>query len=86
MRPSHERGRRHHFEGLAKPPGVRSDQPGTVFFLRASTLGRLNRGSPVSLHDVNVGEVLSYELLVKEHEVRKMKLPGLCRLINVLPC
>lgn len=51
-----------HFEGLEKPPSVRSDQPGSVYFLDAESLGGISEGSPIFYRDVNVGEVLSYRL------------------------
>lgn len=54
------RGRRE-FDALADPPGVRSDEPGRVFALRAEALGSLDRGSPVFFRDVAVGEVLAFD-------------------------
>lgn len=52
-----------HFEGLAQPPNVRSDQPGTAYYLVSDSLGSLSTGSPVYYRDVNVGKVLGHELL-----------------------
>jgi paraquat-inducible protein B len=49
------------FAGLEDPPGMRSDEPGTSYKLRAARLGSLGPGSPVFYRDVNVGEVLSYD-------------------------
>ena len=49
------------FEGLADAPGVRSDEPGRVFTLRAGSIGSLDRGSPVFFRDVEVGEILGYD-------------------------
>lgn len=49
------------FAALADPPGVRSDEPGRVFTLRAAALGSLDRGSPVFFRDVAVGEVLGFD-------------------------
>lgn len=57
-----------HFKGLEKPPSVRRDQPGSVYFLQAKTIGGIGEGAPIYYRDVNVGEVLSYEL--SETEVR----------------
>ncbi len=56
------------FEGLQTPPSVRSGDPGTVYFLRAKQLGGLSRGAPIYYRDVEVGEMLSYEL--KDEAVR----------------
>ena len=50
------------FEGLDSPPGVRSDDPGSVFSLTTSSIGSISQGSPVFFRDVPVGEVLGYKL------------------------
>ncbi len=50
------------FEGLEEPPSVRSDEPGTVYFLEAESLGGLNAGASIFCRDVEVGRVLGYEL------------------------
>jgi paraquat-inducible protein B len=50
------------FTGLETPPGVRSDEPGSTFILKAANIGSLSSGSPISYRDVNVGEVLSYSI------------------------
>ena len=50
------------FEGLDSPPGVRSDEPGSVFALTTSSIGSISQGSPVFFRDVPVGEVLGYKL------------------------
>lgn len=50
------------FEALADPPGRRSDEPGHVYALRAGRLGSLSVGARLYNRDVEVGEVLSYEL------------------------
>ena len=50
------------FTGLEEPPGMRSDEPGTSYTLRASRLGSLGPGAPIFYRDVSVGEVLSYDL------------------------
>jgi paraquat-inducible protein B len=51
-----------HFQGLEEPPGVRSDEPGSTYVLRADSVGSLSSGSPVFYRDVVVGEVLGYDL------------------------
>jgi len=50
------------FTGLEAPPSIRSDEPGTAYFLRAEALGGLGSGAPIFCRDVEVGRVLSYEL------------------------
>jgi paraquat-inducible protein B len=59
---------RSHFVGLENPPSVRRDQPGSVYFLAAKAIGGIGEGAPIYYRDVNVGEVLSYEL--NDEEVR----------------
>jgi paraquat-inducible protein B len=51
-----------HFTGLEEPPGVRSDEPGGTYVLHANSVGSLSTGSPVFYRDVQVGEVLGYDL------------------------
>ena len=50
------------FTGLDQPPGVRSDEPGHSYTLVAKRLGSIGPGAPVFYRDVNVGEVLNYDL------------------------
>jgi paraquat-inducible protein B len=50
------------FDGLEDPPAVRSDEPGTAFTLTSDRIGGLASGSPVLYRDINVGEVLNWEL------------------------
>jgi paraquat-inducible protein B len=50
------------FTGLEDPPGVRSDEPGSIYVLKAPRLGSIGPGAPVFYRDVSVGEVLSYDL------------------------
>jgi paraquat-inducible protein B len=58
------------FTGLEKPPSVRRDQPGSVYFLQAKAIGGIGEGAPLYYRDVNVGEVLSYELNESEVQLR----------------
>jgi paraquat-inducible protein B len=51
-----------HFKGLAEPPVITTDEPGTRFRLRSPSLGSLNLGSPVYYRHIQVGQVVSYEL------------------------
>jgi len=50
------------FIGLEEPPGVRSNEPGHTYVLKADSIGSLDTGSPVFYRDVQVGEVLGYDL------------------------
>ena len=50
------------FTGLENPPGVRSGEPGRTFELRADRLGSLNSGAPVFWRDIQVGEIISYDI------------------------
>ncbi len=50
------------FEGLATPPPIRSDRPGTRFVLRTDELGGVGRGSPVLYRGILVGQVLDRRL------------------------
>jgi paraquat-inducible protein B len=50
------------FTALEDPPGVRSDEPGQTFELKAARIGSLGSGSPVFYRDIPVGEVLGYSL------------------------
>jgi paraquat-inducible protein B len=50
------------FTGLEEPPPIRSDVAGRRYQLRASQLGSVSRGSPIYYRDVQVGQVLSYQL------------------------
>jgi paraquat-inducible protein B len=54
--------RQRHFTALRQPPGRQSDEPGQVYVLKAKELGSLSTGSPVYYRDVEVGQVLSYDL------------------------
>ena len=50
------------FAGLEQPPGIRSDEPGRTYTLKASRIGALGPGAPVLFRDTAVGEVLNYDL------------------------
>lgn len=51
-----------HFVGLIQPPSVRSDEPGETYQLKTETVGALGAGSPVFYRDIDVGEVLGYDV------------------------
>lgn len=50
------------FAGLEEPPGVRSDEPGSTYILTSDDVGSLSTGSPIYFRDVQVGEVLGYDI------------------------
>ena len=52
----------HDFIGLAEPPPITSEVPGTQFVLRTDKLGSIGRGAPVYYRSIAVGQVLGYEL------------------------
>ena len=49
------------FRGLDQAPGVRSDQPGGSFTLKAPRLGWVEQGAPVFYHDIPVGQLIDYQ-------------------------
>jgi paraquat-inducible protein B len=52
----------HDFVGLAEPPPITSQVPGTQFVLRTDRLGSIGRGAPIYYRSIPVGQVLGYEL------------------------
>lgn len=75
IEPGSARGERvTHFKGLEEPPSVRSDEPGTVYFLEAESLGGLAAGAPIFCRDVEVGRVLGYELANSPDQDVKLRL------------
>jgi paraquat-inducible protein B len=50
------------FVGQEDPPVLQADIPGHTFLLKAARLGSISLGSPVFFHDLNVGEVLGWDL------------------------
>jgi paraquat-inducible protein B len=50
------------FEGLEIPPIVTTGVPGREFLLRANSLGSLDNGSPVYYRQIQVGQVIGYDL------------------------
>jgi paraquat-inducible protein B len=51
-----------HFTGLADPPVLETAEPGRTFLLHADRLGSMSLGSPVFFRDLNVGEVLGWDI------------------------
>jgi paraquat-inducible protein B len=61
--PSAEGGdQKRDFVGLENPPVLQSDVPGRTFLLRAKRIGSLNLGSPIMFRDLEVGEVLGWDV------------------------
>jgi paraquat-inducible protein B len=50
------------FVGLENPPVLQSDVPGRTFLLKAERIGSLNLGSPIVFRDLEVGEVLGWDV------------------------
>lgn len=50
------------FVGLENPPVLQSDIPGRTFLLRAKRIGSLNLGSPIMYRDLDVGEILGWDI------------------------
>ncbi|MCX8667252.1 MCE family protein [Acetobacteraceae bacterium B3987] len=51
-----------HFRGLEAPPGIRSDKPGSTYWLVSPSLESLGAGAPIFYRDVQVGEILGYTM------------------------
>ena len=50
------------FVGLEDPPLLQSEVPGTTFLLRANRIGSVSVGSPIFYRDLDVGQVLGWDL------------------------
>jgi len=57
------------FEGLEIPPVVTTGVPGRHFLLRANSLGSLDIGAPVYYRQIQVGQVIGYELEENGHSL-----------------
>lgn len=55
-------GTKRDFVGLENPPVVQSDVPGRSFLLQANSVGSLNLGSPIMFRDLEVGEILGWDV------------------------
>jgi paraquat-inducible protein B len=62
MDPGMEGGSARKFKGLEIPPIVTTGVPGREFLLQASSLGSLDNGSPVYYRQIQVGQVIGYDL------------------------
>jgi len=61
VKPGHGK-RTDHFTGLEEPPILTDDQQGVQLTLVTDKISSLGRGSPIYYHDIQVGQVLHYEL------------------------
>src|SRR6266436_2002376 len=52
----------HNFVGHEDPPILQANVPGHTFVLKAKRLGSISLGSPVFYRDLNVGEVLGWDI------------------------
>jgi paraquat-inducible protein B len=52
----------HEFVGREDPPILLANVPGHTFLLKAERLGSISLGSPVFFRDLNVGEVLGWDI------------------------
>lgn len=50
------------FVGLENPPVLQSDVPGRTFLLEAKRIASLNLGSPIMFRDLEVGEILGWDV------------------------
>jgi paraquat-inducible protein B len=57
------------FTGLETPPIVTTDLPGRHFILKAERLGSLDIGKPVYFRQIQVGQVVAYEMEKDGHAV-----------------
>jgi paraquat-inducible protein B len=62
MDPGKEGDAQVEYKGLEEPPRVTSYSHGEIFTLEANKLGSLDVGSPVFYRQINVGEVIKYDL------------------------
>jgi paraquat-inducible protein B len=62
MDPGMKGGSARKFKGLEIPPIVTTGVPGREFLLQASSLGSLDNGSPVYYRQIQVGQVIGYDL------------------------
>ena len=58
------------FKGLEIPPAVTTGMPGREFILKASTLGSLDIDAPVYYRQIQVGQVIGYDLEEKGQSLK----------------
>ncbi|MCG6535265.1 MAG: MlaD family protein [Syntrophales bacterium LBB04] len=62
LEPGKSKKKRLEFTGLEVPPAITIDQPGKRFMLQANSLGSIGSGSPLYYRQLNVGQVIGYDL------------------------
>ena len=62
MRPAEGGRQQLSFTGLEDPPVLQAHVPGRTFQLQANRIGSISLGSPVFFRDLNVGQVLGWDL------------------------
>jgi len=70
LEPGKSTQKRREFTGLDVPPTITFDQPGRRFVLQTSTLGSIGNGSPLYYRQLNVGQVIGYDLTKDGGSVR----------------
>jgi len=62
LEPGKSKKKRREFTGIEVPPAITFDQPGRRFVLQTATLGSIGNGSPLYFRQLNVGQVIGYDL------------------------
>jgi paraquat-inducible protein B len=62
LEPGKSKKEKREFIGLDVPPAINFDQPGSRFILQTDTLGSVGNGSPLYFRQLNVGQVIAYDL------------------------
>jgi paraquat-inducible protein B len=62
LEPGKSKKARREFTGLEAPPAITFDQPGRRFVLQTATLGSIGSGAPLYYRQLNVGQVIGYDL------------------------
>jgi paraquat-inducible protein B len=62
LEPGKSKKEKREFIGLEVPPAITFDQPGSRFILQTDTLGSVGNGSPLYFRQLNVGQVIAYDL------------------------
>lgn len=70
LEPGKSRKERREFIGRDMPPAITFDEPGSRFVLQAASLGSIGNGSPLYYRQLNVGQVIGYDLAEDGRSVR----------------
>ncbi len=62
LEPGKSKRERREFTGLDVPPAITLDQPGRRFVLQTNSLGSIGSGAPLYYRQLNVGQVIGYDL------------------------